>query len=323
MVPLKQTFQKMLRLVRDTSEKTGKKSKLNISGEDTEIDKTLIDKLSDPLVHLIRNAVDHGIGTPEERKGSGKSEEGTIDLKAFQKGGNVIIEVADDGKGVDRERILQKAISKGIAQEDRDYSEKEIYDFIMAPGFSTKEVATDISGRGVGMDVVRKNIEKLGGKVSITTTLGQGTVFSISLPLTMAIVDGMVIQVGDERFVLPTLSIEESIKPQKEMIKTVKNKGEMLLLRNELISLIRLDRIFHNSKEAYNIEDKIIIVLNDSGKKIGAVTDSLIDQQQVVIKNLGEHLRKIKGISGGCILGDGKVALIIDVSGLVNFSENN
>lgn len=325
MVPLKQTFQKMYRLIRDTCQKTGKEAKLIISGEDTEIDKTVIEELADPLVHLLRNAVDHGIDTPEERKSKDKDPQGKVGLHAYHQAGNVVIEVSDDGQGIEKSKVLKKAIEKGMASPDRDYTDSEIFAFLFAAGFSTAEKTTDISGRGVGMDVVKRNIEKLGGRVDIRSEFGSGTTFCIRLPLTMAIVDGMVVLAGKERYVIPTLSIEESIRPTSEMINTVRQKGEMIMVRNQLIPLLRLEKVFSQADNTNNIplSEKLVIILTSEGKRTGLVVDSLIGQQQVVIKNLGEKLRGISGVSGGCILGDGKVALIMDVSGLVELSEKS
>jgi two-component system chemotaxis sensor kinase CheA len=323
MVPLRQTFQRMYRLVRDTTQKTGKEAKLVLSGEDTEIDKTVSEEIADPLVHLLRNAVDHGIQQPEEREAAGKPAEGRIDLRAYHQGGNVVIEVVDDGKGLSQERILEKAVEKGLAQEGKEYSEKEIFDFIMAPGFSTAAQTTDISGRGVGMDVVKRNIEKLGGRVEIRSTLGAGTTFTIRLPLTMAIVDGMVVPIGRQRFVIPTLSIEESVRPTKEMVSTVRGKGEMVMVRDQLIPLLRLNRSFDLGEEEAQPWERLVIIVNAEDRRVGLMVDSLLGQQQVVIKSLGDRLRGIQGVSGGCILGDGRVALILDIAGLVKMADSN
>ncbi len=322
MVPLRQTFQRMFRLVRDTAQKTGKQAQLVLTGEDTEIDKTVIDEIADPLVHLLRNAVDHGIDPPEERTKAGKDPQGRIDLRAYHHGGNVVIEVEDDGRGLNRDRILQKAVERGIASTDRDYSEAEIFAFVLAPGFSTADKATDISGRGVGMDVVKRNIERLGGRVEIRSSEGEGSTFTIRLPLTMAIVDGMVVGIGTNRYVVPTLSIEESVRPESEMVSTVRGKGEMVLVRNELIPLLRLERVFDGDATDGNPWDKLVLVISAEGRRIGLLVDELMGQQQVVIKNLGERLRGIRGVSGGCILGDGRVALIVDVAKLVEMAEN-
>lgn len=324
MMPVKQTFRKMYRLVRDTARKTGKEVQLLLSGEDTEIDKTVIEKIADPLVHTLRNAVDHGIEKPEVREAAGKPRQGTIMLSACQQGGNIVIEITDDGAGIDRKRILAKAIEKGFASEHSTYTDTEIYNFMMLPGFSTHAAASDISGRGVGLDVVRRNIEGLGGRVDISSTPGKGAVFTIRLPLTMAIVDGMIVRVGEERFVIPTLSIKESIRPRRQDISTVAQRGEIMMMRGELVPLIRMHRLFQIEKVEYTDPWKaLIIVIAVDGKRCGLMVDHLLGQQQVVIKNLGPRLQGLQGISGGCILGDGRVGLILDAGELIELAESN
>lgn len=323
LVPLKQTFQKMFRLVRDTARKTGKQVRLDLSGEDTEIDKTVIEEIADPLVHLLRNAVDHGIESPEERAAADKPEEGCVQLNAYHQGGNVVIEIADDGKGLDPDRLLAKGIEKGLIGKDASPAREEIFALIFAPGFSTHAVATDISGRGVGMDVVKRNIERLGGRVEIESELGVGTTFYVRLPLTMAIVDGMIVEVADERFVLPTLGIEESLRPSADQISTVANRGEMIMVRGDLLPLVRLESLFCHNGHAKSVEDSLVIIVGNEGRRCGLVVDELLGQQQVVIKNLGQRLKGIRGVSGGCILGDGRVGLILDVSGLLKLAETN
>ncbi len=321
MIPLRQTFQKMVRLVRDTARKTGKEARLELRGEETEIDKTLIDALADPLVHMLRNAVDHGLETPETRQAQGKPAEGRVALEACHEGGNVVITVRDDGKGLDRERILQKARERGLARPDQEYSPDEILEFVFLPGFSTNDQASDISGRGVGMDVVKRNIEGIGGRVEVESETGQGSLFTVRLPLTMAIVDGMIVRVGGVRYVLPTLGIEESIRPRQEDVCTVTQRGEMLKVRGSLVPLSRLHRLFNAAGDRREAWESLVIVLGAGGRRCGLVVDELEGQQQVVIKNLGTHLQGIAGISGGCILGDGRVGLILDVPGLVELAQ--
>jgi two-component system chemotaxis sensor kinase CheA len=323
MVPLRQTFQKMNRLVRDTAQKTGKKISLTLFGEETEIDKTLIEEIADPMVHLLRNAVDHGISPPEERIAQNKPETGIIKLSAFHQGGNVVIEVTDDGQGLNRERILQKAIEKGLLETSgEELSDAEVFTYILMPGFSTAAVTTDISGRGVGMDVVKRNIEKLGGRIDINSQANIGTTFTIRLPLTMAITDGMLVKCGTERFIIPTLSIEESLRPTKDMLSTVRGQGEVIMVRNQLIPLIHLENIFSLAAKAKCPTQQLSIIVKSHDKNVGILVDELIGQQQVVIKNLGEQLRGIHGISGGCILGDGQVALILDIGTLIKHIQN-
>ncbi len=326
MIPLRQTFNKMMRLVRDTAVKTGKDVRLEITGEETEIDKTVVEQIADPLVHLLRNAVDHGVELPEVREEAGKPRQGVVQLKAFQEGGNVVIEIRDDGKGLDRDKLLAKAISKGLAREGENYTDDQVFEFIFAPGFSTHEVATDISGRGVGMDVVRRNITALGGRTDVHSRKGKGSSMIIRLPLTMAIVDGMIVEVGSERYVLPTLSIVESIKPLRSNITLVSSGRdggeslEVLSVRGDLVPLINLGRLFRRTGAKADAVDGLVIVISDEGRRCGLVVDELLGQQQVVIKNLGPRMKGLVGVSGGCIMGDGRVGLILDVPGLIHLA---
>lgn len=318
MVQLKQTFQKMSRLTRDLSKKMKKQMVFHISGEETEIDKTIIEELNDPLVHLIRNAMDHGVETPEERVAQGKNPVGNVRLSAYHKGGNVYIEIKDDGKGLDREKILKKAVEKNLVASGVEPAEQEIFNLVFLPGFSTAAKVTDVSGRGVGMDVVKSNIDRLGGKVEISSKAGCGSTFTIKLPLTMAIVDGMIVKIGAERFIIPTVSIRESIRPKAEEVSTVKRQGEMLNIRGRLLPLIRL----HQSLKVKNAAcenpcDGLVIIVESDERVYGLMVDDLLGQQQVVIKNLGKRFKGLPGISGGTILGDGRVGLILDVSGVV------
>lgn len=320
MMPLKQTFQKMMRVVRDTAKKAGKNVDLIISGEDTELDKTVIEEISDPLVHILRNSADHGIEAPEERKAKGKSEKGIVHLNAFHRGGNIVIEIKDDGRGLNRERIIEKAIERGLINDSADVSEQQIYQLIFYPGFSTAEKVTDISGRGVGMDVVRKNIEKLRGRIDIQSKEDQGTNISITLPLTLAIIDGMVVQTGIGRYIIPTLSIEESLRPKKDEIITVQEKGELCNLRGSLLPILRLDNLYKKINDHKDPCDALLVVVENDGMRACIMVDELIGQQQVVIKTLGETFKNVKGIAGGAILGDGRVGLILDVRGLIEAS---
>jgi len=320
MVQLKQTFQKMSRLVRDLSKKMNKKVNFRLSGEETEIDKSLIEQLNDPLVHLLRNSMDHGIEPPEQREAAGKTRAGEIRLSAFHRGGNVHIEVIDDGQGLDTARVLEKAIEKGLVSSEKELSEQEVINLIMMPGFSTNDVATDVSGRGVGMDVVRSNVDALGGRLEITSKEGKGTSITVKLPLTMAIVDGMIVKIGEERFVIPTISIRESIRPNREDISTYKNSGEMIDVRGHLLPLVRLHRFLgfpENGSVHLNPWEGIVIVVENEENEFGFMVDDLLGQQQVVIKSLGKRFKGLPGISGGTILGDGHVGLILDVSGVV------
>lgn len=318
MVQLKQTFQKMTRLTRDLSKKMKKQIIFHVSGEETEIDKTIIEELNDPLVHLIRNSMDHGVETPEERSALGKNPVGNVWLSAYHKGGNVYIEIKDDGKGLDKERILKKAVERNLLSPGVEPTEQEIFNLVFLPGFSTAAKVTDVSGRGVGMDVVKSNIDRLGGKVEIASKSGSGSTFTIKLPLTMAIVDGMIVKIGAERFIIPTVSIRESIRPKPEEVSTVKREGEMMNIRGRLLPLIRLHRSLKVRNAACdNPCDGLVIIVESDEKAYGLMVDDLLGQQQVVIKNLGKRFKGLPGISGGTILGDGRVGLILDVSGVV------
>lgn len=320
MVTLKGTFQKMARLVRDVSAKANKSVQFVMEGEDTELDRTVVEEIGDPLVHMIRNSCDHGIETAEDRVRAGKPATGTLTLRAYHQGGSIIIEIQDDGKGLDRQRIVAKAIEKGIYTPDRNIDEipeSEVFNLIMLPGFSTAPKVTDISGRGVGMDVVRRNIEALRGKIEIQSVAGKGTTFKLSLPLTMAIIDGMIVRVGSQRYVVPTLAIEQSFRPQPEQIHTVANQGEMAMVRGSLLPVYRLNRIFNLTDGAQSVNEGLLLVLEANGTRCCMLIDEIIGQQQVVIKRLGQGLQPLRGTSGGAILGDGRVALIIDVTGLL------
>ncbi len=321
MVTLKGIFQKMARLVRDVSAKAGKDVQFHMEGEDTELDRNVVEEIGDPLVHMIRNSCDHGIETGEKRRAAGKQGIGNLTLRAYHQGGSIIIEVEDDGNGLDRDRILKKAIERGIYTADRDHSEipdSEIYNLIMMPGFSTAEKVTDISGRGVGMDVVRRNIEALRGKVEINSTPGKGSTFRITLPLTMAIIDGMIVRVGEQRYVIPTLSIEQSFRPTANELHSVVGRGEMVTVRESLLPIHRLNQIFNLNEGFDDISDALLIVLESNDSRCCLLVDEILGQQQVVIKSLGQGVDSIRGVSGGAILGDGRVALIIDVGGLIN-----
>ena len=320
MVTLKGTFQKMARLVRDVAAKAGKTIKLHIEGEETELDRTVVDEIADPLVHMIRNACDHGIETADKRRAAGKSEAGNLTLRAYHQGGSIVIEIEDDGQGLNREVILKKAVERGLYSPDRDLSDisdTEVYNLIFLPGFSTAEKVTDISGRGVGMDVVRRNIEALRGKTEIRSTWGKGSTFVLRLPLTMAIIDGMIVRVGSQRYVIPTLSIEQSFQPRRDQISSVMGRGEVVSVRGSLLPIFRLNRIFNLNEGIDDPTESLLIVLESNDSRCCLLVDEIIGQQQVVIKTLGQGVGKVRGVSGGAILGDGRVALILDVDGLI------
>jgi two-component system chemotaxis sensor kinase CheA len=323
MVPLKATFSKMARLARDVSRKLGKNVNFLTDGEDTEIDRNLVDIVNDPLVHMVRNAVDHGIETPAERRAAGKPEQGTVKLSAYHSAGSVVVEISDDGKGLDREVLLAKARERGLIGEGVDLSEREIYNLVMEPGFSTAKVVTDVSGRGVGMDVVKKNIELLRGTVEIKSEKGSGSLFKMSLPLTLAIIDGMVIRVGCETYVLPTISIIRSVKPGEADVSTVFGQGEMLLFQGMLIPVYRMSNIYGAGGGRESLTEAIVVVVEDEERRAGLVIDELVGRQQVVIKSLGETMKNIPGISGGAIMPDGRVGLILDVGGLLRLTKSD
>jgi two-component system chemotaxis sensor kinase CheA len=320
MVTLKSTFQKMARLVRDVAAKAGKRIQLEVEGEDVELDRNVVEEIGDPLVHMIRNACDHGIEPASDRVAVGKSETGTLRLRAFHSGGSIVIEVEDDGRGLSRERIIRKCLEKGLIDPSRNTAEipdGEVFNYIFLPGFSTAEKVTDISGRGVGMDVVRRNIEALRGSVEIRSTPGKGSVFSMRLPLTMAIIDGMVVRVGSQRYIVPTLNIERSFRPTAEQLTTVLGKGEVAKVRDALLPIHRLQRVFNLSEGERAFERGLLLVLENGKRRACVFVDEILGQQQVVIKSLGDSQPQIRGVSGGAILGDGLVALIVDVGGLL------
>ena len=324
MVPVQGVFQKMARLVRDLSRKAGKEIDFQMEGADTELDRNVVESIADPLVHMVRNSVDHGIEPPEQREKSGKPRMGRIKLSAYHQGGNIVIEIADDGKGLDRERILQKAIKNGIVKEGQELSDQEIYRLIFHAGLSTAEKITDVSGRGVGMDVVRKNIEALRGRVDIDSTPGQGTVFSIRLPLTLAVIDGQIVTVSNEKFIIPLLSIERSLRPNREQISSMYGgKAESLMIRGELLPLVRLHQLFDIEPRTTDPCEGLVVIVADGEKRYCLLVDDLAGQQQVVIKSLGSYLGSIQGVSGGAIMGDGKVALILDVPGLIQLARTS
>jgi len=324
MVTVRQTFQKMARLVRDLSKKSGKQVDFVMTGEDTEVDKTVVDKIGDPLVHMIRNAVDHGIEDNEQdRLAAGKPAKGRIELRAFHKGGNIYIEVEDDGQGLNTDVILAKAKERGLVKEGEVLSEREIWNLVLEPGFSTAKKVTEISGRGVGMDVVKRNIEELRGKVEISSIPGKGSVFTIRLPLTLAIIEGMVVRVGTDKYIIPTLSVNESLRPEPEAVSTVMGQGEILSFHDELVPIIRLDGLFGINGAEQDPSKAILVVFEAEGQKAALMVDELLGQQQVVIKSLGETMQDIPGLSGCTIMADGHVGIILDVSGLVKSASGN
>ncbi|VAW92828.1 Signal transduction histidine kinase CheA, partial [hydrothermal vent metagenome] len=285
-------------------------------------DKTVMEKIGDPLVHLVRNAVDHGIETPEKRLAAGKSETGTVNLNAYHQGGNILIEISDDGAGLNRDRILAKAIERGLASSDDNPSDAEIFDFLFQPGFSTADVVSDVSGRGVGMDVVKRNITALGGAIDVESRPGNGSTFTIRLPLTLAILDGQLIRVGEQTFIIPLVSIIESLQVEPVRVNAIAGSAELYKLRDDYLPVIRLYDAFGLKPDSINLEDGLLVVVEGHGQQAGLLVDDLLAQQQVVIKSLETNFKKVGGISGATILGDGTVALIVDIGGIIQLSQN-
>jgi two-component system chemotaxis sensor kinase CheA len=322
MLPISFAFSRFPRLVRDLSKQLDKEVELVMVGENTELDKTVMEKIGDPLVHLVRNSLDHGLEGVEERTANGKSRAGTITLNAFHHGGSIVIEVKDDGAGLNKERIRSKAIEKGLIAEDEHLSDSQIYDLIFQAGFSTADVVSDVSGRGVGMDVVRRNIAELNGSIEVTSKSGEGSVFSIRLPLTLAILDGQLVKVGEEVYIFPLVSIVESIQLQKNMLNNIGGNQFVMKLRDDYVPIVCLQDIFNIDTEKKDLEGAMLVVVEGDNEKIGIVVDELLGQQQVVIKSLEQNYEKVDSISGATILGDGTVALIVDISGLNNKSSD-
>jgi two-component system chemotaxis sensor kinase CheA len=316
MQPVKSIFSRMPRIVRDVSQKLDKKIRLEMVGEATEVDKTVIEQLSDPLTHMIRNSLDHGIEMPETRKNAGKPEEGVITLSAYHQGNNIIIKIKDDGQGINRERVLNIAKERGVVPPDAQLEPNEIENLVFRPGFSTAEEVTDISGRGVGMDVVRRNIEGLGGKVSIKSTPGEGSEFTVSLPLTLAILDGMVVRVGQEKYIIPIANIIETLRPAKEDVHRIADGNDLINFRGEFVSILQLHKVFSIRGAEEDPFKALVILVETANERIGLVVDELVGQQQVVIKSLEANADPIEGVSGATILGDGKVSLILDITQL-------
>lgn len=317
MLPIGFAFSRFPRLVRDVAQRLGKQIELKLTGEQTELDKTVLERIGDPLVHLVRNSIDHGIEKPEVRVAAGKPAAGTVHLEAFHRGSAIIIEVSDDGQGLDSERILAKARARGLVAANETPSQEAIYELIFLPGFSTAEQTTDLSGRGVGMDVVRRNIKSLGGKIDIRSVRGQGSRFTISLPLTLAIVDGQSVCVSDETYIVPLVSIVESLQVKPGGVNRLSNASEVISFRGAYLPLLRLHDLFGIEPRSRAIQDGLVVVVEGDGQRVGLFVDDLRGQQQVVIKSLESNYGHVPGVSGATILGDGSVALILDVPGLI------
>ncbi|MEO1528053.1 MAG: chemotaxis protein CheA [Planctomycetota bacterium] len=316
MVPVAATFQKMARIVRDLCGKLGKQIQFEVSGEETELDKTVVDQIGDPLIHMIRNSVDHGIESPEDRVAAGKPATGHVQVRAYHQGGNIYIELKDDGKGMNLEAIRNKAVERGIVHADDKLTNQEICDLVFHAGLSTADKVTDVSGRGVGMDVVRRNIEDLKGSVTLVSEPGVGTTVTVRLPLTLAILDGLIVRLGEEVYVVPLLSVVESFRPRAGEVKRLANNMEVVQVRGEVVPIMRLHRILNIENCETDPSKGLLVIVEDHDSKFALLVDDLIGQQQAVIKNLESNFRKVAGIAGATILGDGRVALIVDIVGL-------
>jgi two-component system, chemotaxis family, sensor kinase CheA len=318
LVPIRQTFQKMARLVRDLSKRSGKSVELVLGGEDTELDRKVVEDINDPLMHMVRNSMDHGLEQSEARIAAGKSGTGRLSLRAFHQGGSIVIEIADDGAGLNTDRIAKKAIENGLIAQGAALAPADIHQLIFAPGFSTAEQVTEISGRGVGMDVVKRNIDALRGRIEIQSEAGKGTTFSIKLPLTLAIVDGLLVSVGAERFVIPTFAIRESLRPSPAQVHTVQGRPSLIQVRDQLLPLVWLGELFGVASEVKDPTQATVVVIEDEAHRVGLVVDALIGKQEVVVKPLGNAFAGLRGVAGGAILGDGRIGLILDAHGILS-----
>ncbi|AOS45095.1 Chemotaxis protein CheA [Lacunisphaera limnophila] len=317
MIPIKPTFQKMERLARDLARSCVKKVAFVTSGDETELDRTVVEEIADPLVHMVRNAMDHGLEPADVRLAAGKPETGTVHLSAYHQGSNIVIELRDDGRGINPDVIYRKAVEKGVIAPNATLSREEIFALIFAPGFSTAEKVTAVSGRGVGMDVVKRNIMKLRGKIEINSEVGKGSVFKIKLPLTMAIIDGLVVRVGQDRFILPATSVQMALRPARDTISTIQGTGEVMELRGRILPLHRLHRRFNITADIENPWEGIVVIIEHSGRTSALLVDEMVSKQEVVIKSLGSFMQGLPGVSGGAILGDGNIALILDPASIL------
>ena len=322
MLPIGSVFNRFPRLVHDLERKLDKRVKLELHGEHTELDKTVLEKIGDPLVHLVRNAIDHGLELPAQRKAAGKSETGTLKLNAYHEGGNIVVQISDDGAGLNHAAIVAKAQQRGLIAAGQGLSDAEVAELIFQPGFSTAAQATDLSGRGVGMDVVRRNVRDLGGSVGVRSVSGKGSTFTITLPLTLAIIDGLVTAVGSERYIVPLTSIVESLRLRADAVRRIAGGGEVFHFRGEYLPIMRLHRAFACNDAVTDIEHGIVVVIEEGGRRVGLLVDDLLGQQQAVVKSLEAHYRRVQGISGATILSDGSVALIVDVGGVVRLGQH-
>lgn len=321
MLPISFSFNRFPRLVHDLSQKLGKQVELRVSGEQTELDKTVLEKIGDPLVHLVRNSMDHGIESPEQRLAAGKPETGVLQLNACHQGGNIVIQISDDGAGLNRERILDKARERGLVGASETPAPTEIDNLIFEPGFSTADAVSDVSGRGVGMDVVRRNINDLGGSIEVASEPGQGSTITIRLPLTLAILDGQQVRVGHEIYIIPLVSIVESLQIKPAQVNSVAGQAQVYKLRDEYIPIVNMHEVFGVEERVGDFAEGLLVVVEGDGRKVGLVVDDLLGQQQVVIKSLESNFKRVDGVAGATILGDGTVALIVDVGGLIRLSK--
>lgn len=321
MVPIKQTFQRMSRLVRDLARDNGKKITVKMVGEDTEIDRNMIEEIYNPLVHMVRNSVDHGIETPEQRVRCQKPEEGVIQLNAYHRGGNIVIEISDDGRGLNKKKILAKAREKGLVSKSAELSESKIFQLLFLPGFSTAEKVTEISGRGVGMDVVKQAVDKLRGKIEVASTEGENSTFTTVFPLTLAIIDGMIVRVGQEKYIVPTVAIRQLLRPLREAYSNVAGKGEVLNVMGKPLPLLRLYKIFNREPEHKNPWEALVVIVEVGNRAKCVLVDEVLGKEEIVIKSLGEGFKNVRGIAGSAILGGGNVGLILDPEGLFELSE--
>lgn len=320
MLPISFTFSRFPRMVRDLSRQLGKKVDIKLMGEQTELDKTVMEKIGDPMVHLVRNSLDHGLETPEQRIDAGKPETGTVTLNAYHQGGNIVIEIIDDGRGLNTEKIRNKAIQNGLIGETDQLAPEQIHDLIFQPGFSTADVVTDVSGRGVGMDVVRRNIQELKGTVDVHSEEGIGSTFTIRLPLTLSILDGQLVSVGEQTFIVPLVSIVESLQVDTSLVNHVAGGCDVFRLRDEYVPIIKLWEVFGIEPASKDLHDSLLVVLEAGAQRVALVVDDLLGQQQVVIKSMESNYKKIDGVSGATILGDGTVSLILDITDLIHMA---
>jgi two-component system, chemotaxis family, sensor kinase CheA len=318
LVPIGPLFRRMSRLVRDLSRQFGKPVRMETEGEEIELDRTIVEELADPLMHMVRNSLDHGIEMPEQRAAAGKAPTARVELRAAHQGGHILIQISDDGRGINREAVMRKAVERGLVAADAKLTDSEVFNLIFEPGFSTAEKVTDISGRGVGMDVVKKQIQKLRGVIDIQSTAGAGTTFRLKLPLTLAIIDGLVVGVGNDRYIVPIFAIKEMLRPTPGMVSTIENRREIALIRDRVLPVVRLHRKFSVKPASEDPLESLLIIAESQESEFCLMVDRLIGKQEVVIKSLGESLRNLSGVAGGAILGDGRVALILEMNALFN-----